>query len=108
MKTLFLIWLKCSEILGHTVITSYDAGQAKQSIPDNVVLDYATRNNLAIITFNRDDFIELHNTSIQHSGIIICKTDRNYQGQVNFLLIQLTKISQSSTCINIQSTSIVK
>lgn len=100
--------VKMLRILGHTVITSYDAGQANQSIPDNVVLDYATRNNLAIITFNRDDFIELHNTSIQHLGIIICKTDRNYQGQVNFLLIQLTKISQSSTCNNIQSTSIVK
>ncbi len=71
--------------LGHTVITSYDAGQANQSIPDNEVLYFATRNNLAVITFNRDDFIELHNNGIQHSGIIICKTDRDYQGQVNFL-----------------------
>jgi hypothetical protein len=70
---------------GHTVITSYDAGQANQSIPDNEVLYFATRNNLAVITFNRDDFIELHNNGIQHSGIIICKTDRDYQGQVNFL-----------------------
>jgi Domain of unknown function (DUF5615) len=71
--------------LGHSVITSYDAGQANQSIPDNEVLNYATKNNLAVITFNRDDFIELHNNDIQHSGIIICKTDRDYQGQVNFL-----------------------
>lgn len=71
--------------LGHTVITSYDEGQANQSIPDNEVLNFATRSNLAVITFNRDDFIELHNNGIQHSGIIICKTDRDYQGQVDFL-----------------------
>lgn len=71
--------------LGHTIITSYDAGQANQAIPDQEALDYATCSNLAIITFNRDDFIELHNAGIKHSGIVICKTDRNYQGKVNFL-----------------------
>lgn len=71
--------------LGCNVLTSYDAGQANQSIPDNKVLDYATRNNLVVITFNRDDFVKLHNNGIQHSGIIICKTDRDYQGQVDFL-----------------------
>ena len=43
--------------LGYTVITSYDTRQANQSIPDNEVLDFATRNNLGVITFNRDDFI---------------------------------------------------
>jgi predicted nuclease of predicted toxin-antitoxin system len=77
--------VKMLKKLGHTVITSYDAGQDNQSIPDNEVLDFATRNNLAVITFNRDDFIELHDSGIQHSGIIICKTDRDYQGQVGFL-----------------------
>lgn len=64
--------------LEHTVITSYDAKQANQSIPDNEVLDFATRNNLTVITFNREDFIELHNNGIEHSGIIICKTNRDY------------------------------
>ena len=71
--------------LGYTVITSYDAGQANRSIFDNEVLAYATRNNLTLITFNRDDFIELHNTGIQHSGIVICKTNRDYRGQINYL-----------------------
>jgi hypothetical protein len=71
--------------LGHTVITSYDAEQANQGISDDKVINYATQNNLAVITFNRDDFIELHNHNIQHSGIVICKTDRDYQGQINFL-----------------------
>jgi predicted nuclease of predicted toxin-antitoxin system len=71
--------------LGHTVITSYDAGQANQAISDNEVLNYATQNNLAVITFNRDDFIELHNQSIKHSEILICKTNRDCQSQINFL-----------------------
>ena len=77
--------VKMLRVVGHTIITSYDAGQANQSIPDDKVLNYATRNNLAVITFNRDDFIELHNSGIKHSGIIICKTDRDYRGQVEFL-----------------------
>ena len=68
--------------LGHTVITSYDAGQASQGIPDDEVLDYATKNGLIVITFNRDDFIELHNNGVKHKGIVICKTDRDYLGQV--------------------------
>ena len=77
--------VKMLRVLGHNVITSYDAGQANRSIPDKEVLDFATRSNLTVITFNRDDFIELHNNGIQHSGILICKTDRDYQGQVDFL-----------------------
>jgi len=77
--------VKMLKVLGHTVTTSYDAGQANQAIPDNEVLNYATRNSLTIITFNRNDFIELHNNGVRHSGIIVCKTDRDYQGQVDCL-----------------------
>lgn len=71
--------------LGHTVITSYEAGQANQGIPDDEVINHATRNNLIVITFNRDDFIELHNNGVRHSGIVVCKTDRDYKGQVDCL-----------------------
>ena len=72
-------------ILGYKVTTSYDAGQANQGISDNQVLNYATQNNFVVITFNRDDFIELHNSGLKHAGIIICKTDRDYQGQIQTL-----------------------
>lgn len=71
--------------LGHTVITSYEAGQANKKIPDDKVLNYGTEQELAVITFNRDDFIELHKSGVHHSGIIICKTDRDYQKQIEFL-----------------------
>lgn len=71
--------------LGHTVITSYDAGQANKGIPDDEVLSYATRNKLILITFNRDDFIELHRSGLEHTRIIVCKTDRDYKGQIKTL-----------------------
>lgn len=71
--------------LGHKVITSYDAGQANRGIPDDEVLNYAAKNSLILITFNRDDFIELHQSGIKHKGIVICKTNRDYRGQVDKL-----------------------
>ncbi|WP_019508658.1 DUF5615 family PIN-like protein [Pleurocapsa sp. PCC 7319] len=71
--------------LGYRITTSYDAGQANQGISDHEVLNYATQNNFAVITFNRDDFIELHNSGLKHAGIIICKTDRDYEGQIQTL-----------------------
>lgn len=77
--------VKILRVLGHTVITSYDAGEANQSISDDEVLNYASKNKLILITLNRDDFIELHQSGVRHSGMIICKTDRNYQGQIYFL-----------------------
>jgi hypothetical protein len=77
--------VKILRSLGHTVVTSYDVGQANQAIADDEVLNYAINNNLILITFNRDDFIKLHESGIRHSGIIICKSDRDYQGQIDFL-----------------------
>jgi Domain of unknown function (DUF5615) len=42
---------------GHDVLTSYQAGQANQGIPDDDVLAYATTNQRSVVTFNRDDLI---------------------------------------------------
>jgi predicted nuclease of predicted toxin-antitoxin system len=70
---------------GHDVLTSYEAGQANQGIPDPEVLKFATNQNRILITFNRDDFIDLHRSGMNHSGIIICKDDRNYKGQAKFI-----------------------
>lgn len=57
--------------LGYGVLTSYDAGQANQGIPDDQVLTFAQQQNRTVITLNRDDFLKLHRSGIQHSGIII-------------------------------------
>jgi hypothetical protein len=71
--------------LGHDVLTSYEAGQANQGIPDDEVLTFATANDRIIITFNRDDFVNLHRLGINHAGMIVCKDDRDYAGQAQAL-----------------------
>jgi Domain of unknown function (DUF5615) len=71
--------------MGHDVLTSYEAGQANQGIPDDAVLAFATAENRAVITFNRDDFIKLHRSGIAHGGIVVCKDNRDYAGQAQTL-----------------------
>jgi predicted nuclease of predicted toxin-antitoxin system len=70
---------------GYDVLTSYQAGQANQAIPDDEVLAYATANQCSVITFNRDDFVALHRSGIDHAGIIVCKDDRDYLQQAQAL-----------------------
>lgn len=70
---------------GYDVLTSYQAGQANQAIPDDEVLAYATANQRSVITFNRDDFVALHRSGIDHAGIIVCKDDRDYLQQAQAL-----------------------
>ncbi|TAG91188.1 MAG: hypothetical protein EAZ19_21005 [Oscillatoriales cyanobacterium] len=70
--------------LGHDVLTSYDAKQANQGIPDDDVLKFAHQQERAVITLNRQDFIELHKLVKEHSGIILCKEcqgDFDYEQQ---------------------------
>lgn len=66
--------------LKHDVLTSYEAGNANQGIPDEQVLATATTDNRIVITFNRDDFLLLHRSGVEHSGIVICKDDKDLQG----------------------------
>ena len=70
---------------GYDVLTSKEAGQANQGISDQSVLVFGIETNRIIITLNRDDFIQLHRQNRQHCGIVICKTDRDYQEQISFL-----------------------
>ena len=62
---------------GHDVLTSFEAGNANQGIPDDEVLDFARANNRIVLTFNRKDFIKLHYQNPIHSGIIVCTEDRD-------------------------------
>lgn len=67
--------------LSYDVLTSYEAEQANRSIDDLNVLRFAHEKNRVLITLNREDFISLHRQGIEHSGILICKEDRDYRGQ---------------------------
>ncbi len=71
--------------LGYDVLTSYEAKQANQAIPDPEVLAYATALDRSVITLDREDFLALHRSGIEHGGIVVCKDDRDYQGQARSL-----------------------
>lgn len=77
---------------GYDVLTSQEAGQANQGIPDEDVLTFAIENERVVITLNREDFIALHRSGISHQGMIICKTDRDYKGQIQVLYAYLQQI----------------
>lgn len=46
--------------LGHSVLTLHEAGKARQSTPDNIVLEMASADGRAILTLNRKHFVQLH------------------------------------------------
>lgn len=81
--------------LNHDVLTSYEAGRANQNIPDQEVLAFATADHRCVVTLNRQDFIALHRSGVSHSGIIICKEDRDYQGQAETLHRYLETLGQA-------------
>ncbi|GEM_PF-4264907 len=55
--------------LGHEVLTSQEAGNAGQSIPDDEVLNFARVNNRAVLTLNRRHFIRLHQNN-RHTRVL--------------------------------------
>lgn len=61
--------------LGHEIATAVEAGLANKRIPDQIVLEYATRIGHAVVTYNRLDFILLHDRQPNHAGIIVCHAD---------------------------------
>ncbi len=73
------IVVKLLRDLGHDVLTAQEAEQANQRIPDDQVLTFAIRDNRAVLTINRSDFIRLHNLQTNHAGIIVCTEDLDRQ-----------------------------
>lgn len=63
--------------LGHGVSISFEAKNANLSILDEKVLVFAHENKRIVLTFNRKDFIQLHNQNPIHSGIIVCTEDKD-------------------------------
>ena len=69
--------------LGHDVLTLAESGNAGQKIPDEAVLKIATEAQRMLITLNRKHFIRLHTETPDHSGIIVCTFDPDFEGQAN-------------------------
>ena len=45
--------------LGHDVLTTLEAEQAGRSVPDDEVVDFASRQERVLLTLNRWDFVAL-------------------------------------------------
>ena len=67
--------------LGHSVLTSQEAGQGNQGISDEKVLEFACADNRILLTINRKHFISLHQKQPNHFGIIVCTLDKDFVGQ---------------------------
>ena len=66
--------------LGYDVVTTNEVGLSNRGIPDSDVMEYAISVQRAVVTFNRRDFVRLHNArSGKHSGIVVCSEDRDYR-----------------------------
>ena len=61
--------------LGHDVLTALEAGQANKRIPDQSVLEFATRLGRTVLTLNQWDFVRLHSQMPKHMGIVTCTQD---------------------------------
>ena len=76
--------------LGHDILTVQEAGKANQRISDSDVLAFATREQRAVITANRKDFIRLHQIQPDHGGIIVCTNDRDWSALANRIHAAIT------------------
>lgn len=65
--------------LGHDVLTTVESDKANKAIPDEDVLAFATEQERILITFNRKHFIKLHRENDEHTGIIVCTVDANFE-----------------------------
>ena len=67
--------------LGHDVLTIQETGKADAAVPDEEVLQFATKENRVILTLNRLHFIRLHRKFPNHAGIIVCTFDPLFDRQ---------------------------
>jgi len=64
--------------LGHDVATMSDLGKANQSVSDEDVLSIGMAERRTVLSHNRRDFIRLHKSLPNHSGIIVCTFDPDF------------------------------
>jgi hypothetical protein len=70
--------------LGHDVLTSLEAGNANDSVPDPEVLSFASSQQRILLTHNRRHFLQLHlRRTERHGGIVLCTFDADFTGQAN-------------------------
>lgn len=67
--------------LGHDAVTARESGWANKGTGDPEILRVAIADGRAVLTRNRRHFMRLHMQQPNHSGIIVCTADSNFEGQ---------------------------
>lgn len=70
---------------GHDVLTVNEAGLRGQ--PDSAVLAHAAQTQRVVLTMNCRDFLELHEASNTHSGIIGIYQGRDLRKNMTFMQV---------------------
>lgn len=65
--------------LGHNLLTTYESGRAGQAISDEDILAFAIGESRIMLTLNRRHFIRLHQATPDHSGIVVCTYDPDFE-----------------------------
>ena len=89
--------------MGHDVLTSYDAGNANQRIPDEEVIEFAAKAGRIVLTLNRRDFIEAHGKKSDHAGIIVCTQNpdaREQSEQIDTVVREMGNLTGKLVRIN--------
>jgi uncharacterized protein with PIN domain len=87
---------------GYDIVTAYEFGQGNQRIPDEQVLSIATVEARAVLTFNRNDFRDLHYAGKHHAGILIGKDDRDVERQAQAIHQYLqTQSTLANRCLRV-------
>ncbi|MGK7929434.1 MAG: DUF5615 family PIN-like protein [Spirulina sp.] len=68
--------------VNHDVITVNEAKLMGQ--PDPVILDYARTENRLVLTFNCDDYQELHQINSSHPGILGVYQEANFSKNMTY------------------------
>ncbi len=77
-----LLLVKLLRNAGHDVVTVNEAQLTGQ--PDFIVLEYAKHANRSVLTFNCDDFEELHVLNPNHRGILVVYQDADRSKNMTF------------------------
>ncbi|MDJ0731143.1 MAG: DUF5615 family PIN-like protein [Crocosphaera sp.] len=79
------VLVKMLENMSHNVITVNEIGL--QGMADDVVFDYARKNNRVLMTYNCDDYEKLHEINQTHSGILGIYKNNNPARDMNYKAI---------------------
>jgi hypothetical protein len=78
------------------MLTTLEAGQAGQAIPDEAVLAFARAEGRTLLTLNRKHFIRLHRIQPDHAGIVACTCDPNFIGLAQRIHVAIEALAQFS------------